>query len=50
MGLRSLEIFQFFQLGDRLHTSESDVYRRHTLTYKDGPRAEMTNQENHLKT
>ena len=25
--------------GDRLYTSESDVYRRQILTYKDGPRA-----------
>ena len=24
---------------DRLYTSESDVYRRQILTYKDGPRA-----------
>ena len=24
----------------RFHTSESDVYRRQILTYKDGPRAE----------
>ena len=27
MGLRTLEIFNFFQCGDRLYTSESDVYR-----------------------
>ena len=40
MGLRPLEIFQFFQCEDRLDTSESDVYRRQILTYKDGPRAE----------
>ena len=40
MGLWSLEIFQFFQRGDRLNTSEYDVYRRHILTYKDGPSAE----------
>ena len=26
--------------GDRLYTSESDVYGRQILTYKDGPRAE----------
>ena len=32
--------FYFFQCGDRLHTSESDVYRRQILTYKDGPRTE----------
>ena len=29
-----------FQCGDRLCTSESDVYRRQILTYKVGPRAE----------
>ena len=39
-GLRILEIFQFFQRGDRLYTSESDVYRRRILMYKDGPHAE----------
>ena len=37
MGLRPLEIFSFFQCGDRLYTSESDVYRRQILTYKDVP-------------
>ena len=40
MGLRPLEIFSFFQCGDRLYTSEFDVYRRQILTYKDGPSAE----------
>ena len=40
MRLRPLEGFQFFQRGDRLYTSESDVYRRQILTYKDGPRTE----------
>ena len=40
MGLRPLEIVQFFQRGKRLYTSESDVYRRQILTYNDGPRAE----------
>ena len=40
MGLRPLEIFNFFQCEDRLYTSESDVYRRQILTYKDSPRAE----------
>ena len=36
----------FFQCGDRLYASESDVYRRQILTYKDGPRAErvLSNQ------
>ena len=40
MGLWPLEIIHFFQCGDRLYTSESDVYRRQTLTHKDDPRAE----------
>ena len=43
MGLRPLEIFQLFQRGDRLYTSESAVYRRQILTYKDGPHAERVN-------
>ena len=30
-----------FQSGGRLYTSESDVYRRQILTYKDGPRTEI---------
>ena len=29
----------FFQCGDRLYTSESDVYSRQILTYKNGLRA-----------
>ena len=33
-------IFQFFQSGDRLYTSESDVYRRQILAYRDGLRVE----------
>ena len=40
MGLRPLEIFQFFQCVYRLYTSDSDVYGRQSLTYKDGLRAE----------
>ena len=32
-----------FQCGDWLYTSESGVYRRQILTYKDGPRAERVN-------
>ena len=39
MGLRPLQIFQILQYGDRLYTSEYDVYRRQVLAYKDGPRA-----------
>ena len=40
MGLRPLKMLKFFQCGDRLYTSRSDVYRRQILTYKDGPRIE----------
>ena len=32
-----------FQYGDRLYTSESDVYRRQILTHKDGRHAEGVN-------
>ena len=35
----------FFQCGDRLYTTESDVYRRLILTYKDDPRAERVKKE-----
>ena len=35
--------FKFYQCGDRLQTSESDVNRRHILTSKYGPRAERVN-------
>ena len=31
------------QCGNRLYTSESDVYRRQILMYKDGPSAEREN-------
>ena len=34
-----------FQCGDRLYTSESDVYRRQILTYKDGTRTERANYD-----
>ena len=40
MGLRPIEIFLIFQRWDHLYTSESDVYRRQILTYKEGPGAE----------
>ena len=40
MGLRSLEIFYFFQCRRRLYTSESDVCRRQILTHKDGRHTE----------
>ena len=36
-------MFQLFQRGARLSTSQSDVYKRRILTYKDGPRAERVN-------
>ena len=39
MDLRPLDIFKFFQRGDRL----SDVHRRQILTYKDVPRGEKAN-------
>ena len=32
--------YYFFQSGDRLYTSESDVYGRQILPYKDGSRTE----------
>ena len=38
MGLRPLEIFLLLQCGDRLHSSESDVYRRQILMTKVYPR------------
>ena len=43
MGLLSLKIFYFFECGDCLNTSDSDVHRRQILTYENGPRAEMVN-------
>ena len=43
MGPRPLFLFLFFECGDRFYTSESDVYRRKIVTYKDGPRTEWVN-------
>ena len=40
MDLRPLENSKFFQCVDRLYTSESDVYRRRILMYKDSLRFE----------
>ena len=40
MSLRPVEIFYFFPCGGRLYTSESAVYKRQILMYKDGARAE----------
>ena len=36
--------YKYLMLSMRLITSESDVYRRQNLTYKDGPRDEWVNQ------
>ena len=44
MGLRPLEIYFLLQCGDRLYTSESDVYRRQILTTKVDPRAVRVNK------
>ena len=43
MGIQPLEIFFLLQCGDRLLTSESDVYRRQILTTKVDPRAARVN-------
>ena len=50
MGPRPLEILYFFQCGDRLYTTESDVIRRQILTYKDDPRAERAKGLKHRIT
>ena len=36
----SIIYLQLFQCGNRLYTSESDVYRRQIMMFKEGPRAE----------
>ena len=38
-------LIQPFQCEDPFYTSESDVYRRQILTYKDGPRNEIFKRE-----
>ena len=43
MGLRPLEIFLLLQCGDRLYSSESDVYRRQILSTKYDPRTIRVN-------
>ena len=48
MSPRPLVIFKFYQRGDCLNTSESDVYRRQILTYKDGPRTERVSIDDAL--
>ena len=48
--LRLLYIYQFFQHGGRLWTSESDVCRRQILTSKVGPRAERVRLINIIGT
>ena len=40
MGLRSVLIFFILLVRGRFYTSQSDVYRRQIVPYKDGPRAE----------
>ena len=44
MGRRSLQLFILLQCGDRLWSSESDVYRRQILTTKVDPRALRINR------
>ena len=39
MSLRPLEIFLLLQCGDRLESSESDVYKRQIMSTKVDPRA-----------
>ena len=39
-GSTITKLYNFFQCGDCLYTSESDVDTRQILTYKDGHRAE----------
>ena len=43
MGVLPLEIFVLLQRGDRLLSSESDVYRRQILMTKVDPRAVRVN-------
>ena len=45
MGLRPSEIFLLLQCGDRLQSSESDVYRRQILTTKVDSRAVRVNTD-----
>ena len=45
MGLRPLEIFLPLQCGERLESSESDVYRRQILTTKVDPRTVRVNDD-----
>ena len=40
MGVRPLEIFYFFQCGNRFYMSEYYIYGRQIQTYKDEHRAE----------
>ena len=46
MGLRRLEIFLLLKCRDRLHSSESAVYRRQILTSKVDPRSVRVNPFN----
>ena len=45
MGLRPVEIFEFLQCGDRLWSSESDVYIRQILTTEVESRAARVNAQ-----
>ena len=40
LNFQNITVFTRFQCGDRLYTSQSDVYRRQILTYKHDPRTE----------
>ena len=44
-GSTAIRKILLFQREDRLYTSQSDVYRRQILTYKDGLRAERVNDD-----
>ena len=48
MDLRRLEIVLLLQCGDRLKSSESDVYRRQILTTKVDPSAVRVNRVSQL--
>ena len=50
MGLRPLEIFSLLQFGERLKSSESDVYRRQILRNKVDPRTVMVKRDKHTLT
>ena len=43
LSTANINVFNSSNAGMVFYTSESDVYRRHILTYKDGPCAERVN-------